>query len=72
MSVVIDWPWPDPPTICSCGEPGCKELGWGHDWDPVACGDSCVLLCGGFIGLGDEYARYGCGYAHVECIEVAG
>jgi len=24
---------------------GCAELGWPHEWDPIAAGDSCIL-CG--------------------------
>ena len=28
---------------CSCGVPGCPELGWPHEWDPIAAGDECVL-----------------------------
>lgn len=28
---------------CSCGVPGCRELGWPHEWDPIAAGDDCVI-----------------------------
>lgn len=28
---------------CSCGVAGCRELGWPHEWDPVAAGDDCTL-----------------------------
>jgi hypothetical protein len=28
------------PTPCSCGVEGCRELGWPHDWDPLAGGDT--------------------------------
>lgn len=31
---------------CSCGVPGCPELGWPHEWDPIAAGDSCSLSNG--------------------------
>lgn len=56
-----------PAGVCSCGDPECPELGWPHEWDPVACGDDCVL-CGNVIHPADEYERLGCGYAHVVCI----
>lgn len=69
MSEALDWPWPEPTAICSCGEIGCMETSWEHEWDPVFLGDSCVLLCGTGISMGDEYERFGSGYAHVECIE---
>lgn len=26
---------------CSCGITDCPELGWPHEWDPIAAGDSC-------------------------------
>lgn len=29
---------------CSCGVPGCKELGWPHEWDPIAAGDNCLVI----------------------------
>ncbi len=29
---------------CSCGVAGCRELGWPHEWDPIACGDSCAII----------------------------
>ena len=68
--VGVTWPWPDPSAICSCGEPGCTEMGWGHEWDPIDCGDNCVLLCGSGIVIGDEYVRWGSGYAHRECAQL--
>lgn len=36
---------------CSCGVPECRELGWPHEWDPIAAGDNCVLC--GFARLVD-------------------
>lgn len=36
-------------VACSCGVDACRELGWPHEWDPIAAGDSCVL--GVLIGL---------------------
>lgn len=30
-------------VACSCGVPDCCELGWPHEWDPIAAGDSCIL-----------------------------
>jgi hypothetical protein len=30
-------------VACSCGIDGCRELGWPHEWDPVAAGDECAL-----------------------------
>jgi hypothetical protein len=35
-------------VACSCGVEGCRELGWPHEWDPIAAGDDCVL--GGLTG----------------------
>ena len=31
-------------VACSCGTPDCPELGWPHEWDPVAAGDECLLV----------------------------
>lgn len=31
-------------TPCSCGVEDCRELGWPHEWDPVAAGDECNLV----------------------------
>jgi hypothetical protein len=28
---------------CSCGVDDCRELGWPHEWDPVAAGDTCTI-----------------------------
>lgn len=28
---------------CSCGVPDCRELGWPHEWDPIAAGDNCTV-----------------------------
>lgn len=28
---------------CSCGVPGCPELGWPHEWDPIVADDDCML-----------------------------
>lgn len=34
----------DPIAVaCSCGVPGCRELGWPHEWDPIAAGDRCAI-----------------------------
>lgn len=29
---------------CSCGVLGCRELGWPHEWDPIAAGDTCTIV----------------------------
>jgi len=29
---------------CSCGVPGCPELGWPHEWDPIAADDECLAV----------------------------
>lgn len=29
---------------CSCGTPNCPELGWPHEWDPIAAGDNCLAV----------------------------
>lgn len=63
------WPWPDTNAVCSCGELNCRELGWTHEWDPVDCGDSCILLCNEPLGIDSSYVRWGSGYAHVACAE---
>lgn len=39
---------------CSCGVDGCAELGWPHEWDPIAAGDSCVVG-----GLGENPHVFG-------------
>jgi hypothetical protein len=31
-------------AVCSCGVPDCREFGWPHEWDPIACGDSCAIV----------------------------
>lgn len=31
-------------VACSCGVPNCPELGWPHEWDPIAAGDACVIV----------------------------
>lgn len=41
--------------VCSCGVPGCPELGWPHEWDPIAADDSCTL---GGLGSGALRAFY--------------
>lgn len=33
-------------VACSCGVDDCRELGWPHEWDPIAAGDTCVLSNG--------------------------
>lgn len=33
-------------VACSCGVPGCRELDWPHEWDPIAASDTCVLSPG--------------------------
>jgi hypothetical protein len=30
-------------VACSCGVDGCPELGWPHEWDPIAAGDDCSI-----------------------------
>ncbi len=30
-------------VACSCGVEGCRELGWPHEWDPIAAGDDCII-----------------------------
>lgn len=39
-------------VVCSCGVPNCRELGWPHEWDPIAAEDTCIL-CGyaRFVGI---------------------
>lgn len=39
---------------CSCGGAGCRELGWPHEWDPIAAGDDCVVG-----GLGESPHVFG-------------
>ena len=34
--------------------PGCPELGWPHEWDPIAAGDDCAVG-----GLGENPHRFG-------------
>ncbi|MGH2936924.1 MAG: hypothetical protein ACRDPE_02260 [Solirubrobacterales bacterium] len=29
---------------CSCGVVDCPELGWPHEWDPIAAGDNCIIV----------------------------
>lgn len=69
--------------VCSCGVVGCPELGWPHEWDPVACGDTCVLSGQGnphvfTVGgvtlptshpVAAPYVRVGSGYACAGCVE---
>lgn len=38
-------------AACSCGVVGCAELGWPHEWDPIATGDSCVLASTKWHGI---------------------
>jgi hypothetical protein len=38
---------------CSCGVDGCRELGWPHEWDPIAAGDDCSVG-----GLGENPHRF--------------
>jgi hypothetical protein len=50
---------------CSCGVPGCRELGWPHEWDPIAAGDSCTVtpppgLMVAIIEDGGRYALVSC------------
>lgn len=28
---------------CSCGVADCRELGYPHEWDPIAAGDDCIV-----------------------------
>lgn len=53
--------------ICSCGVPGCRELGWPHEWDPIACGDTCIL-CGAArtVGLRIDPVKGAGGYSICE------
>jgi hypothetical protein len=30
-------------SVCSCGVPDCPELGWPHEFDPIALDDDCTL-----------------------------
>lgn len=55
-----------PPGECSCGVPGCPELGWPHEWWPDM--DDCVLCMGGDPLDAPTAVRYGSGYAHPECV----
>jgi hypothetical protein len=51
-------------VACSCGVPDCRELGWPHEWDPIAAGDSCSIIPPPAIltaTLGDD------GYERVRC-----
>lgn len=40
-------------VACSCGVEGCRELGWPHEWDPLAAGDDCAIG-----GLGENPHRF--------------
>lgn len=57
------------PVDCSCGVKGCPELGWPHEWNPIAAGDTCVLGSDGHP-VAAPYVRTGSGYACGECYEV--
>lgn len=69
---------------CSCGVPDCRELGWPHEWDPIAAGDSCSaqappVMIVTYLGepeqgphpVTEPYVRYGSGYACAECVDDA-
>lgn len=79
-------------VACSCGVPGCPELGWPHEWDPIAAGDVCMAqplpphqiitlheVDGHYVvtdhtalhKVSAPYARWGCGYGCLSCIEEA-
>jgi hypothetical protein len=70
-------------AVCSCGAPDCSELGWPHEWDPIAASDTCVLAVDEVVALlpphyrgtiierahvvRAPYVKIGSGYACAEC-----
>ncbi len=50
-----------------CGA-DCGGLGWPHEWDPIAMGDTC-LLGGDGHAVEAPYVRVGSGYACEACTE---
>ena len=55
-----------PIGACSCGVPGCRELGWPHEWNPSL--DSCSAGCPEPLDVLTA-VRHGSGYAHPDCAE---